>query len=322
MSVRSSNGVKNKTAILLVAVCLLVSVGIGSALYAVYNRKVERTVSAVAQSKTTQEETFIELDGVSYRPDSSVKAYLFLGVDDAGRNYEDYGRGGRTDTLLLLVKREDTLRILEISRDTMTEVDTYDASGDYLSTGVMQINMQYSYGDSPRRSAYLTKRTVSALLGGVRIDGAIALDMSGIAPIVDTLGGITVKMEEDCSYIDTSYTKDAVITMDGAKAERFIRWRDTSQTGSNDRRMGRHSWFIRQMLGQMEETELTELLKAAEPYLNTDMTAEELQALKSCSLTESIKVPGETRAGKRHEEFYVDEDALREIVVREFYVAD
>ncbi len=313
--------VKNKKTILLVLVCLLLSAAIFTGLFSAYNKKVAKTLSGVEQ--TAAEKDRIVRSGVSYRRDTEVKTYLFLGVDDVGLNYENYGSGGRTDTLLLLVKKDDRLRILEISRDTMTEVDTYDASGDYLSTGVMQINMQYSFGDSPRRSAYLTKRTVTELLGGVRIDGTISLDMSGIAPIVDTLGGITVRMEEDCSYIDASYAKDAVIRMDGQAAERFIRWRDYSiQTGSNDARMGRHSWFIRQMLGQMGETELTELLQAAEPYLNTDMTAEELQALKTCSLTETIKVPGETRAGKLHEEYYVDEEALREIVLQIFYVAD
>ena len=301
-----------------VIVCLIIASVSIIVFTKILNKRIEETVANADQTREVRNNT-IEKDGVVYRPDSSVRAYLFLGVDDVGLNYEAYGRGGRTDTLLLFVKKGDELRILEISRDTMTEVDTYDAAGDYLSSGVMQINMQYSFGDSPRRSAYLTKKTVSALLGGVTISGSIALDMSGIAPVVDALGGITVNMEQDCTYIDPGYTKDAEIHMDGKTAERFVRWRDSSMTGSNDARMGRQSWFVRQMLTQADSAGVSLLLDAAEPYLNTDMTAEELQSLLDCTLEESIRVPGETRAGELHEEFYVDNEALQALLLRLFY---
>ena len=312
---------KRKKAIILVAVCLAVSAGIGALLSTQFNKRVERTVSASAQATEKQDNT-VTKDGVVYKPDTEVRSYLFLGVDDAGLEYEDYGRGGRTDTILLLVKKGTALRILEISRDTMTEVDTYDSKGDYLSSGVMQINMQYSYGDSPRRSAYLTKRTVSKLLGGIEINGAIALDMSGIAPAVDVMGGITVRMEEDCSYIDPDYTLDAEIHMDGAEAEHFIRWRDTSVSGSNDARMSRHTWFIRQMLSQADEASVSGLLQAADPYLHTDLTAEEIQSIYQCTLAETIRVPGETRRGALHDEFYIDEDGLMKLLLRLFYVPE
>ena len=308
----------DKKGIRIVAIFLAASVVIGVILAVVYHYKIERIQAGLIQTDTIQDDWLVD-DGIIYRPDSSVKSYLFLGVDDVGLNYESYGRGGRTDTLLLLVKKGSELRILEISRDTMTDVDTYDISGDYLSTGQMQINMQYSFGDSPRRSAYLTKKTVSNLLGGIDVNGSIALDMSGIAPVVDALGGITVTMEQDCTYIDPSYSKDAQITMDGQAAERFVRWRG-SMTGSNDERMGRQSWFVRQMLEQADEDKLQALLSAAEPYLYTDMTAEELNSLLGCTLEETIRVPGQTQAGALHDEFYVDENALQDILIRLFYI--
>lgn len=309
---------QSKKAILLVAAALVLSALLGAGLFRLYNQKVARTVSQ-ANYKAEAEDLSITKEGVRYVPDSSLRSYLFLGVDDVGLNYENYGRGGRTDTVLLLVKDGKELRILEISRDTMTAVDTYDSAGDYLSTGVMQLNMQYSYGDSPRRSAYLTKRAVSALLGGVSIHGAIALNMSGIAPVVDALGGIDVRMEEDCSYIDPVYTLGAEVHMDGAAAEYFIRWRDKEVPGGNDARMSRHTWFIRQMLTQADDSKASRLLKAADPYLNTDLTAEELQALSECTLAETVRLPGETRRGALHDEFYVDEEALREVLIHLLY---
>lgn len=310
---------KTKRRLLLVGAALLVFALLVAGMVRLFNQKVDRTVSA-ANYRATAEDLSITKDGIRYVPDSSLRTYLFLGVDDVGLNYENYGRGGRTDTILLLVKSGKELRILEISRDTMTEVDTYDTAGDYLSTGVMQLNMQYSYGDSPRRSAYLTKRAVSALLGGVSIHGAVSLTMSGIAPIVDAMGGIDVRMEEDCTYIDPAYKLDTEVRMDGAAAEHFIRWRDKTLTGGNDARMSRHTWFIRQMLSQASESSLTNLLKAADPYLNTDLTAEEIHALYDCELVESIRLPGESRRGVLHDEFYVDEEALQNVLINLLYV--
>nr|MCR4804375.1 LCP family protein [Clostridia bacterium] len=223
---------KTRKQVRLVAIVLIACILAGAALAAIYRDRIQRTLAG-ADYTPEKEKTTITRDGVVYERREGVRAFLFLGVDDVGLSYEDYGRGGRTDTILLLVKNGEELRILEISRDTMTKVDTYNPAGEYLSSGVMQINMQYSFGDSPRRSAYLTKKTVSKLLGGVEINGSIALDMSGIQPVVDALGGIDVRMEEDCSYISPEYTLDAEVHMDGAAAEYFIRWRDKA-VGSND----------------------------------------------------------------------------------------
>lgn len=309
---------KRRKAILLTAVCVLASAVIGVMLSVQFDKKIERAVSAAAEAEKAADDAVVR-DGVIYRPNTAIKSYLFLGVDDADLDRESYGGGGRADTVLLLVRNGGELRILEISRDTMTEVDTYDADGQPLSSGVMQINMQYSFGDSPRRSIYLMKRTVSELLGDIDIHGAVALNMSGIGPIVDALGGIAVRMEEDCSYIDPEYTRDAEVYMDGSEAERFIRWRDPTVSGSNDARMSRHSWFIRQMLGQADSASVAALLSAAEPYWNTDMTADEIRALYDCELAETVRVPGETRAGALHDEFYVDQEALQDILLRLFY---
>ena len=309
---------RNRKKIILVILALVVFVVAIAVLFRIYNHRVAKTLSAVNYTAEIEEES-IASNGIVYEPDTSIKSYLFLGVDDAGLDYSVFGGGGRTDTIMLLVKNGEEIRILEISRDTMTEVDTYDAKGRYMSSGVMQINMQYSYGDSPRRSAYLTKQAVSELLGDITISGAIALNMSGIAPVVDAMGGIDVRMEEDCSYINPEYTLDSVVHMDGAQAERFIRWRDTSESGSNEGRMSRHTWFVRQMISQADEDSVSTLLEVADPYLNTDLTVDEMKALYECHLVETLRLPGESREGELHDEFYVDEEALRELELKLFY---
>ena len=75
-------------------------------------------------------------------------------------------KGGQSDALILLStnKEDKTTTLLEISRDSMTDVKTYDLNGEYLGKERAQITIQYAYGDGEQRSCQLTKEAVSNLL--------------------------------------------------------------------------------------------------------------------------------------------------------------
>ena len=61
------------------------------------------------------------------------------------------------------------------------------------------------------------------------------------------------------------------------------------------------------------------LWKAADPYLQSDLSASEVQALAEYEMAETYEVPGENVAGELHDEFHVDEQALRDLVIQLFY---
>ena len=67
---------------LLLVVCVIASAAIGALLSAAFNKKIEKTVTASVREETKKDNT-VTRDGVVYRPDTSVRSYLFLGVDDA-----------------------------------------------------------------------------------------------------------------------------------------------------------------------------------------------------------------------------------------------
>jgi len=268
-------------------------------------------------------------DGVRYRFNPDLTTVLFLGIDDAQDGAPDgnVGTGGRADALLLFIldDAEQTTTALAISRDTMTEVDVYKTNGDYAYSGLMHINMQYAYGDSPRRSCYLQKRTVSRLLYGMQIDGCISLTMEGIARITEAMGGVTLTMPEDYTDIDGRYTAGAEITLTGPEMERFVRYRDVEETGSNDVRMERQAWLLGEVFRQMKEKGglryVSTLLEQAADCICSDLDAETMKHLADYTLADGTRnVPGATAEGERHDEFIVDEEALRALLIELFYI--
>lgn len=268
-------------------------------------------------------------NGEEYRRRTDVKTVLFLGVDNT--RTAEFGEGivgnnGRADAIMLFLADTKTGRteLLTVSRDTITEVDVYDGLGDLQFSRPMQINLQYTFGNSPMRSCFLTQRTVSELLYDARIDGYFSLTMDGIPVIVEEIGGITLTMPEDYTKIDSRYTKGATVTMNGEEAERFVRYRDLNEFGSNEDRNARQSWFVTEMFRQMKamgdlDSTVERVLDVADDYIETNVDAETLKLLAGSTMDGSYKVPGEVRQGQFHNEFYVDEDGLRELVIKLFY---
>lgn len=266
-------------------------------------------------------------DGITYRYNSRLRTVLFMGIDTHVEvvSNEVAGNGGRADTILLFVLDPDakTTRMVEISRDTMTKVDVYNDDREKLFSGTMQVNMQYAFGDNPARSCMLMKDRVSKLLYDLPINYYCSVTLDGIASTVDFLGGITLTLADDWTDVDPEYTAGATVTLNGAQAEHFIRYRDTSDVEGNNQRMARHSWFVREMFHTLRYDptfNLEKLFKALDPYLESNINAETLANLSRFDLlTEVNKLPGETVAGKRYAEYHLDEEAVQQMLLDIFY---
>ena len=265
--------------------------------------------------------------GKTYLQKEGLTTVLLLGIDDSKTpDPHVIGDGYRSDALVVLILNDKTktMQTLSISRDTITKVAMYDNKGDYITDGTMQINMQYAFGESPRRSAYLTKKVVSELLCGRRIDAHAAVTMSGIPTIGEILGGVTLTFDDDYTYIDARYQKGVTLTLNGQELESILRYRDIEEQGSNEKRLARQEWLMQEVfetLGSSGKTALAETIfdKAAE-YINTDLDADTISKISTYQmLPEGLKVPGQSKAGAQHDEFYVDEEALQELLLEIFY---
>ncbi len=280
----------------------------------------------VSQDDKTDGLQDIEYDGETYEYDYDVTNILFLGIDNAGevQEYEE-GHAGQSDTIILLSmnKKTESTTILEISRDSMVDVDVYDRNDKLLGKERMQIATQFAYGDGKETSCYRTSKAVSSLLWGVPVDAYIALNVDGIAEITELMGGVEITVPEDYTHIEPEFVKGATLNLKGEKAERYVRYRDTAVTGSNNERMQRQTQFLEALALQLTGKDAgwyQNLWEEAEEYVTTDVEVDEMDQLANYTiLEEAVIVPGEVREGDKHDEFIVDNEKLQKIIVKLFY---
>lgn len=316
---------KRKSVLVSMTVVLIVLV---LAAVEIYTRQEKETTKDTTEQVEEDDDSLITYNGKKYKYNTDIKTILFLGVDRSEKVEVDSqpGEGGQADTILLLVlnQTEKKMKVMEVSRDTMTDIAIYDVSGSFLANEKAQIALQYAYGNSTKKSSQLMKNTVSNLLYGVPVNNVITLDVEGVAKVVDAIGGVSITMSEDYSMIDPSFVAGAKVLMDGTQAERYIRYRDTTVTGSNDARMKRQNQFLMALIEQLKDADRAKLYDAvmgsAKEYIYTDVNAEELKGLSDYTYEEQMNtIPGEMEAGEEHDEFYPNESELYEIVLKLFY---
>lgn len=319
---------KKKTGIFLILGILLavvVFVALGS-----MQEKEPEEVSTV-EPADEEDADVITYNGKKYERNTDIRTILFLGVDRRQETEinDTPGYNGQADTILLYVlnKEKKTASRLEISRDTMTDIALYDMAGEYLASERAQIAMQYAYGDSPKKSCLLMEEAVSNLLYGIPVRGYFSMTLDGIGPVVDALGGVTITVPEDYTYIEPEFQQGQEVTLDGRLAERYVRYRDTEVTGSNVPRMERQRQFMDAFMAQASEKMkvagvgvLDSILDANSEYFATDLTADEMKEMTEYQMDpEVIKVPGTVVAGEEHDEYVVDDEKLMEICINLFY---
>lgn len=87
----------------------------------------------------------------------------------------------------------------------------------------MQLCLSYAYGDGKAKSAENTANSISRILYDVPITKYFALDLNGIAPINDSIGGVTVDSLYD--FKDIGIKKGDKIKLTGDMTEKYVRQR-------------------------------------------------------------------------------------------------
>lgn len=281
----------------------------------------------------TQGAADILYEGAIYEPKELTKI-LLMGIDkglaaDAGglRN------GGQADFLLLLLIDHEEKKIvsLQIDRDTMAQITVLGVLGNDAGTREAQICLSHGFGDGKAQSCLLTLQAVSELLG-VTIDDYIAMDLDGIRVLNDSVGGVTVTLEDDFSALDPAMAKGATIRLNGVEAEYYVRNRMEIGIGTNEARMERQKIYLEALQEKIREqyrddSDFPEdLYKALEPYLQTDIKRgrilNEVWRTRDYAYSEIVRPEGTHAIGKDgFMEFYPDEAALRKLVVDLFYRA-
>ncbi|MDD3404441.1 MAG: LCP family protein [Hespellia sp.] len=325
----NSGNRKSKTMTLILVILIFV-IAIGGALFFALYQKPAETVSDSGVTEDEEESDTIIYNGKEYELNKDIRTVLFLGVDTREKieNANGAGNNGQADCIILMLMNKKTKKttLLEISRESMVDVDIYAQDGEYFATEQAQIALQYAYGDGDNKSSWLMKKAVSNLLGGIRINSCIALNIDGIVNITDALGGVELTVPKDYTYIEPEFAEGATITLNGQQAERYVRYRDITVSGSNTDRMERQNQFIPAMVAKAksvsngDSTAYSRLMDAASSYMTTDLSGDDLKGLASYDVIEDVEiVPGEVKAGAEHDEYWVDSEKTHDLVMKLFY---
>ena len=172
---------------------------------------------------------------------------------------------------------------------------------------------------------------VSHLLYDVEISNYFALTMDSIPIINDSVGGVTVTIQDDFSKIDESLVKGETVTLMGDQAEHYVRGRRSIVNDpTNINRMKRQRDYMTKLLPILgkktseSNSFAFELFDKLSDYMITDCTYDQLSSYISqfsgYKLDKIISPDGRSVAGEEHMEFYVDQDSLKSIVIDLFYV--
>ena len=316
---------KNGIIIALAAVCVILLCGVG---YTLLQDEKEEKPENITKTEEEVQSDVVVVDGVQYRLNTNIQTVLFLGIDKEAKSDlgNRPGENGQSDSLNLLVADRETkkAKILQISRDSMVDIDIYSASGDKMMTEQGQIALQYAYGDGKDESCRLTAGKVSELLYGVEIQSYLSLTMEGMVKAADAIGGVTLTVPEDYTWIDPAFAKGQTLTMDGAMVEKYVRSRDTQVLDSNVQRMQRQSQFMGALIEKLQSikgsSNYLSLYQEMEPYMVTNMTVDEMKALSDYEIdAETVNIPGEVILKDGHAQFIVDNKELQKIILKMFY---
>ena len=318
----------NKFIAILAIVCVILLCGVGYTILNGKNKDETRDVPASSTDAAEKSSDTIVVDGREYRLNTNIQTVLFMGIDKNAKSDmgDRAGENGQSDSLNLLIVDRETKKaqILQISRDSMVDIDIYSASGEKMISEPGQIALQYAYGDGEEESCRLTAGKVSELLYGVNVDSYLSLTMEGMVKAADAIGGVTMTVPEDYTWIDPAFSKGATLTMDGEMVEKYVRSRDTEVLDSNVQRMERQSQFMGALIEKLQNVKETSnylsLYQQMEPYMVTNMTADEMKSLSEYDIdTNTLDVPGEVILKDGHAQFIIDNEALRKIILKKFY---
>lgn len=314
-----------------------------------YSGQLRLTNNATSQAPTLESDSeegdssaeqwqddWIWYDGQIYEYNDSILTFLFMGID-VGDEVDENQTGlssGQADALFLLVLDQDAkaIHVVAIDRNTMTEINRIDEDGTVLGTVTAQVAVAHGYGDGKELSAENTMSAVSSILYDIPIHGYCAINMAAIPELNDAVGGVDVAVLESLPSTSGLLVEGETVHLEGEDSYVYVKVRDTNVEGSAQRRLQRQKQYLIAYIQQAKTavaqdlTLVSTLFSSITPYMTTDVTLDEVVYLASSSLSYSFAdedmrtIPGETVSTEGYsDEFYPDEDGLKELIIDVFY---
>lgn len=296
----------------------------------------QSTEEALSDSAGKWEDDWIRYDGKVYDYNEDITTFLIMGIDkndEVVKEVKEGTDGGQADALFLLVlnPRNESIKIIGINRNSMTDIDVYDEYGRYQTTIIGQLCTQHGFGNGMEESCEYQVKAVSNMFYQLPIHGYAAINMSAIPIINDMVGGVDVTVLEDLTKFDESLVEGQKVHLEGETAFAYVKDRDIKLFGSSDRRLERQRQYLNAFIDAAREMAMEnnnaaiDILTEINDKMVTNISPDEISYLApflatfSFDPTDFKMISGENKKVGGYEGFYVDETDLYRTIIDVFY---
>lgn len=281
------------------------------------------------------QEGWVKYQDAIYAYNEEILTFLVMGIDKKNdvEEVEEGTDGGQADALFLaaLNPKDKSIKVIGINRNTMTDVDTYNNEGEYVSTVKAQLAIQHGFGNGMEESCEYQKKAVENLFYQLPIHGYAAVNMSAVSTINDAVGGVDVLISKDLAGVREDFVEGERLHLMGENAFWYVKYRDTDVFGSADMRLERQKQYLNGFINAAKQavhkdaSVVIDLYQAVKPQMVTDVSLDEAAYLApvladyTYNADDFYTLAGETVMGDQYEEFYPDEDAMFEMILDVFY---
>ncbi|MEE5991143.1 MAG: LCP family protein, partial [Lachnospiraceae bacterium] len=143
-------------------------------------------------SKQNNKASTLHFDGKDYQLKENMEVILIMGIDDR----EDIGdsqfaiHNSQADVLYVYAvdHKNKTFQAIQINRETMTGIQTYNNDGTKDAIAEAQICLAHSFGKTEQGRCLNTVDAVSGLLFNMQVDHYISLNMAAISILNEQVG--------------------------------------------------------------------------------------------------------------------------------------
>jgi len=320
---------------LMIVLLLVILIALLGSAYWINNHEAVPVENAGQAVHAPQDQVFLTYKEEEYPLKEHLRTVLLIGTDSTERYEEDenllldYYNANQADFLILLVQdtEANTTEVIQLNRDTMTDVPILGVTGAQAGTRREQLALAYYYGQGEEDSCENTVAAVSNLLYGAPIDHYIAVTMDAVPIMNDWAGGVRLEILDDFTAINPDLIQGTEALLLGEDALHYVKTRAGLSDSTNLNRMERQrqyasAWFEKAKPRFNDYQALAELMDDVEPYYYSSCSLEQLKDLASAFADHppeiSHQLPGQA-VTNQFMEFHVDEPALQALVLDLFY---
>ena len=259
-----------------------------------------------------------------------MSTVCFLGFDREGPTSAP-GDAGQADAVIVaaLNLEFNQIKLISIPRESMVDVRVNPQGDGHAETQTMALCLAYAFGDGGASSCENTIRSVSDALYGMPVCAYLALDLGGIVPLNDAVGGVPVRALE--TIPETGIVEGGETLLLGQDARSYVQWRNEAVLESPLQRQARQTQYVKAYAARLLERTAQDpgtipaVYEAVTKHAVTDLSASELAylafALASTGTAhlKTTTLSGEMRHGESYGEFHFDQASVYETVLDTYY---